>query len=171
MEFLHLFPLIDIACSRTFNTYQEKSEGGILPSDKFEMIFSSRCFFQKNKRTNSTLLLVDLCSFVFRKKVKTPKRHLEINWPLVVNSFFLKGPFQVKLWRKNEIMYQNTAPLTVLSVVMIPPPRRNAYSAVRHAAVEMIIKLELLHAVALLVFFTLACWPHWPCLWRHSATT
>ena len=32
------------------------------------------------------------------------------------------------------------------------------------AAVEMIIKLELLHAVALLVFFTLACWPHWPCL-------
>ena len=36
-------------------------------------------FLPKNKRTNSTLLLVDLFSFVFWKKVKTPKRHFEIN--------------------------------------------------------------------------------------------
>ena len=36
-------------------------------------------FLPKNERTNSTLLLVDLFSFVFWKKVKTPKRHFEIN--------------------------------------------------------------------------------------------
>ena len=43
------------------------------------MIFSSRHFFQKNEQTNSTLLLV-----VFWKKVKTPKRHFRINWPLTI---------------------------------------------------------------------------------------
>ena len=48
-------------------------------SDKIEMIFSIRRFFQKTKKTNSTLLRVDLFSFVFWKKVKTPKRHFEIN--------------------------------------------------------------------------------------------
>ena len=36
-------------------------------------------FKPKNERTNSTLLLVDLFSFVFWKKAKTPKRHFEIN--------------------------------------------------------------------------------------------
>ena len=45
---------------------------------------NSKCFFKpmflpKNKQTNSTLLLVDLFSFVFWKKVKTPKGHFEIN--------------------------------------------------------------------------------------------
>ena len=32
---------------------------------------------------------------------------------------------------ESGIMHHNTAPLTVLSVVMILPPRRNAYSVVR----------------------------------------
>ena len=36
-------------------------------------------FLPKNEQTNSTLLLVDLFSFIFWKKVKTPKRHFEIN--------------------------------------------------------------------------------------------
>ena len=45
---------------------------------------NSKCFFQakdssKNEQTNSTLLLLDLFSFMFWKKVKTPKRHFEIN--------------------------------------------------------------------------------------------
>mgnify|MGYP001448702005 CR=1 FL=1 len=40
-------------------------------------------FLPKNERTNSILLLVDLFSFVFWKKVKTPKRHFETNWPLL----------------------------------------------------------------------------------------
>ena len=48
------------------------------------MILSSQHFFQKNEQTNSTLLLVDLFSFVFWKKVKTPKRHFRINWPLTI---------------------------------------------------------------------------------------
>ena len=44
--------------------------------------FFKLTFLSKNERTNSTLLLVDLFSFVFWKKVKTPKRHFAINWPL-----------------------------------------------------------------------------------------
>ena len=44
--------------------------------------FFKPTFLPKNERTISTLLLVDLFSFVFWKKVKTPKRHFEINWPL-----------------------------------------------------------------------------------------
>ena len=41
--------------------------------------FFKPTFLPKNEQTNSTLLLVDLFSFVFWKKVKTPKRHFEIN--------------------------------------------------------------------------------------------
>ena len=41
--------------------------------------FFKPTFLPKNKQTNSTLLLVDLFSFVFQKKVKTPKRHFKIN--------------------------------------------------------------------------------------------
>ena len=40
-------------------------------------------FLPKNERMNSTLLLCDLFLFVFWKKLKTPKRHFEIIWPLV----------------------------------------------------------------------------------------
>ena len=35
-------------------------------------------FLQKNERTNSTLQLVDLFSFLFWKKVKSPEKHFEI---------------------------------------------------------------------------------------------
>ena len=41
--------------------------------------FFRTTFLPKNEQTNSTLLLVDLFSFIFWKKVKTPKRHFEIN--------------------------------------------------------------------------------------------
>ena len=41
--------------------------------------FSKPTFLPNNERTNSNLLLVDLLLFVFWKKVKTPKRHFEIN--------------------------------------------------------------------------------------------
>ena len=44
--------------------------------------FFKLTFLPKNEQTNSTLLLVDWFSLVFWKKVKTPKRHFEINWPL-----------------------------------------------------------------------------------------
>ena len=53
--------------------------------------FFKLTFLPKNERTNSTLLLADLFSFVFWKKVKTPKRHFEINWPLWGSS----GPFPI----------------------------------------------------------------------------
>ena len=46
--------------------------------------FFKLTFLPKNERTNSTLLFVDLFSFFFLwKKVKTPKRQFEINWPLI----------------------------------------------------------------------------------------
>ena len=41
-------------------------------------------FLPKNEQTNSALLLVDLFLFIFWKKVKTPRRHFEINWPLTL---------------------------------------------------------------------------------------
>ena len=41
--------------------------------------FFSPTFLPKDKQTNSTLLLVDLFSFVFWKKVNTPKNNFEIN--------------------------------------------------------------------------------------------
>ena len=53
----------------------------------------SKCFLgssiSSKKRTNKfdfTTMIpqVDLFSFVFWKKLKTPKRHFEINWPLVI---------------------------------------------------------------------------------------
>ena len=51
-------------------------------SNKFEMILLSRRFFQK--RTNKfDFTTCQLVSFVLWKKVTTPKRHFEINWPLV----------------------------------------------------------------------------------------
>ena len=50
--------------------------------------FSKPMFLPKNEQMNSTLLQWNLrsacfCSF-FWKKLKTPKRHFEINWPLVI---------------------------------------------------------------------------------------
>ena len=43
---------------------------------------SSSEFFKKNEWMNSFLLLWDMFSFVFWKKLKTPIRHFEIIWPL-----------------------------------------------------------------------------------------
>ena len=45
-------------------------------------------FPPKNKWTNSILLLWDLFLFVFWRKLKTSKRHFEINWPLVITPFY-----------------------------------------------------------------------------------
>ena len=41
-------------------------------------VFFKPTFLPKNVPTNLILLLVDLFSFNFRKKMKTPKRHFEI---------------------------------------------------------------------------------------------
>ena len=42
----------------------------------FKSKLASREFFQKNERMNSFLLLCDVFSFVFWKKLKTPKKNL-----------------------------------------------------------------------------------------------
>ena len=52
--------------------------------------FFKPTFLPKNERTNSTLLLVDLFSFIFWKKVKTPKRHFEINITVSSDKILLK---------------------------------------------------------------------------------
>ena len=54
--------------------------------------FFNPTFLPKNEWTKSTLLLVNLFSFVFWKKVKTSKRHFEIIWPLATPKLehFLK---------------------------------------------------------------------------------
>ena len=63
-------------------TFFQKMNENKPTSSKVEFVrlfyWKRRCL-QKNQRTNSTLLLVKLFSFVFWKKVKTPKRHFEIN--------------------------------------------------------------------------------------------
>ena len=53
------------------------------------MIFSADVS-SKNEQTNSTLLPWYLFSFVFWKKLKTPKRHFEINWPLFLEVSQIK---------------------------------------------------------------------------------
>ena len=48
--------------------------------------------------------LVDLFLFVFWKKLKTPKRHFEFNWPLVCcRHYHLTGIFKHLIWRLNPI--------------------------------------------------------------------
>ena len=44
----------------------------------FQNVLWCRHFLPKNERNNSSLLLVDLFSFVFWEKVKKSKRHFEI---------------------------------------------------------------------------------------------
>ena len=57
--------------------------------------FFKPTFLPKNEWTNSTLILVDLSSFVFLKKVKTQKRHFKIKWQL--------GDLLKKLWPSQNI--------------------------------------------------------------------
>ena len=45
--------------------------------------FFKPTFPSKNEQTNSILLLWNLFLFVFWRKLKTPKRRFEINWPLL----------------------------------------------------------------------------------------
>ena len=57
----------------------------IYRSKKVEMIFSNRCFFQKsNKQIHFTAMKLQVNMFlsIFWRKLKTPKRHFEIIWPL-----------------------------------------------------------------------------------------
>ena len=57
--------------------------------------FFKPTFLPKTEQTNSTLILVDLLSFVFWKKVKAQNRHYEINCPL--------GDLKKKLWPSQNI--------------------------------------------------------------------
>ena len=56
----------------------------IIKVRKIRNDFIKPTFLPKNEKTNLSLLLVDFFLFVFWKKVKTPKRHLKINRPLVI---------------------------------------------------------------------------------------
>ena len=105
--------------------------------------FFKPTFLPKNERTNSTLLLVDLFSFVFWKKVKTPKIHVEINRPfgkyildletlkngvkftiywkfaLGVRKFFKKKEkLLAALWRARSEELQLNSPQTLLHRIL-----------------------------------------------------
>ena len=64
------------------------SKKTLLKARQIRNDFFKSTFLPKNERTNSTLLLVNMFSFIIWKKVKTPKRHFEINWPLVTHCVF-----------------------------------------------------------------------------------
>ena len=79
--------------------HKEEQSSSFLPSQclKVRQIrndFFKPTFLPKNERTNSTLQHFDLFSFFFWKKVKTPKRHFKINWPL--DNCFNFNKFWVK---------------------------------------------------------------------------
>ena len=63
-----------------------------LVTPKGQLISKANCqaVNSSKKRTNSFLLLCDVFSFIFWKKLKTPKRHFEIIWPLKVGQTIYK---------------------------------------------------------------------------------
>ena len=60
--------------------------------------FFKTTFPPKNEQTNSILLLWDLFSFVFLRKLKTQKRHFKINWPLVIDCLIQHGDLIILTW-------------------------------------------------------------------------
>ena len=78
------WPFLTISCKK--DTTKPKTKFlSVVKVKQFRNDFFKPTFLPKNERRNSTSLLVDLISFVFWKKVKTPKRLFEINWPLSLN--------------------------------------------------------------------------------------
>ena len=60
------------------------------------MVFSILPKNEKKINLNNMIPQVVLVSFIFRKNFKTPKRHFEINWPLVSTKpqlFIMWDPF------------------------------------------------------------------------------
>ena len=58
------------------------TENNYLKIRKNRNYFFKPTFPPKNEQKNSISLLWDLFSFVFWRKLMTPKRHFKINWPL-----------------------------------------------------------------------------------------
>ena len=62
------------------------SKGQLISKANFQAVNSS-----KKRSNNSFLLLCDVFSFNFWKKLKSTKRHFEIKWPLLIQMIsFLK---------------------------------------------------------------------------------
>ena len=70
-----------------------------LKVSKFQKQIVKPWIHPKNERMNSFLLLCNLFLFVFWKKLKTLKRHFEINWPLknVESDYLIKFPVIIQL--------------------------------------------------------------------------
>ena len=61
-----------------------------IPWPKGQLISKASCqavILPKNKQMNSFLLVCDEFLFLFWKKLKTPKKHFEIIWPLGLCNF------------------------------------------------------------------------------------
>ena len=81
----------------------QRNVNNLLKVRQIRNYFFKPTFLPKNERTNSSLLLIDLFSFVFWKKVKTPKRHFEINWPLVETVFCKNKIPALHLWHMQSL--------------------------------------------------------------------
>ena len=71
--------------------YQENLEGIVrkLKVNQFRKQIVKPWILPKNERMNLPLLLWDVFLFIFWKKLKSTKRHFEINWPLKHNNWEL----------------------------------------------------------------------------------
>ena len=80
--------------SRSLRTREKYTNWDKLKVRQSQNYFFKPTFLPKNKWTNSTLLKWYLRSTCFRsffwKKLKTPKRHFKINWPLDILTFHVK---------------------------------------------------------------------------------
>ena len=86
-------------CKRNYNMYifillltlksllQYLVKGQLISKGLFGILNSSK---KRMKKFDLTTMIpqVDLFLFVFWKNLKTPKRHLEINWPLARSQYF-----------------------------------------------------------------------------------
>ena len=81
---------------------------------------------------NSFLLVCDVFSFVFWKKLKTPKRHFEIIWPLGVGHW---APQTVLIFEKKnlmkkyvyEVQFANAGSLWDMSIFKDSQPFHNQF--------------------------------------------
>ena len=87
-------------------TWPTSFEWGVPPIGVFNFVKgkkNSKWFFQADVSSKKQILLYYLFLFVFWRKLKTPKRHFEINWPLILkkmNQIFVLQLFNTHCYFK-----------------------------------------------------------------------
>ena len=90
-------------------------------------LFTRKCqtnlkwFLQANSFSKKTIfLLVDLISFIFWKKVKTPKRHFEINWPLWMYFLRWSVTIEIDMLSNNDLQNFMSRQIQWPCIVLMP---------------------------------------------------